>query len=309
MEKFIFSSLKIFFWIFVGIIIKLILAKLKTKYINHFINYAINFIIFGIVPYFTGVNLWKYGLKKEALISILPVFAIVVLTSYCLTNYITKNYDFSFKEVFFPLTFMNTLYLGIPVTEYFVSSEATYYTIIYSVIVTVFKFTFGIYIIKKKFNILDLKFYLIIYVFLIAFLLNKTSIKIPKLMEEIHLSFSPFISPLMLCYIGYSLKWNDLISNIRLHIFINLLKVIIIFISGIALLYIINSIYTLDCRLFKSVILTSILPSAIINYLILEKMNIKTSFTLGEIFWGTAIVLFLLPYLSEILEIVLLILK
>jgi len=58
----------------------------------------------------------------------------------------------------------------------------------------------------------------------------------------------------------------------------------------------------------KTVILVSILPSAIINYIILDKLSIDTEFVSGEILWGTVLIIFLLPYINELLDLFILIL-
>ncbi|MCS7231479.1 MAG: hypothetical protein RMJ67_05035 [Elusimicrobiota bacterium] len=310
MEKFIFSSLKIFFWIFIGGIIKFIVKNLKIYSINRIINYIIDFIIFILVPYFVGINIWKYGLTKEKTIPIITLFFAIMSISYFITKYITKKYNFLFQEVFFPLTFMNTLYLGIPVTEYFVAPDAIYYPIIYSIIVTFVQFTLVIYIFKKNPTPVNLKpYYVIIYVSIMTFLLNKFKIELPHFIICSSHIISPILSPLMLSIMGYSIKWKNLINNIRLHIFTNLFKMVIIFIVSVIILYIFDSIFPLNKGFIKSIVLISILPSAIINYIILEKMKINVDFTIGEIFWGTFITIFLLPYFSEILEILLLIIK
>lgn len=309
MEKFIISSIKIFFWIIFGSLIRIITTNLKTSIITYFIKYLINIIVFGLVPFFVIINIWKYGLSKETLIPILIVFCFILIISYLIAKYITKNYNLSLQEVFFPLAFMNTLYLGVPVTQYFVSLKATYYAIIYSIIVTIIQFSFGIYILKKRFVANYIIFLLILVGFFLAFLLDYFNIEIPKLLIKVQNLISYFLSPLMLCFIGYSIKWNNLIQNIRLHIFTNLVKTVIIFLTSVVILYILNIFFSLEQEFIKSIVLISILPSAIINYIILEKLNIDINFTVGEIFWGTATTLFLLPYLSEILDIILLLIK
>lgn len=309
MEKFIISSIKIFFWIIFGSLIRIITTNLKTSIITYFIKYLINIIVFGLVPFFVIINIWKYGLNKETLIPILIVFCFILIISYLIAKYITKNYDLSLQEVFFPLAFMNTLYLGVPVIQYFVSLKATYYAIIYSIIVTIIQFSFGIYILKKRFVANYINFLLILVGFFLAFLLNYFNIETPKLLIKVQNLISYFLSPLMLCFIGYSIRWNNLIQNIRLHIFTNLVKTVIIFLTSVVILYILNIFLPLEREFIKSIVLVSILPSAIINYIILEKLNIDINFTVGEIFWGTAITLLLLPYLSEILDIILLLIK
>lgn len=311
MEKFIISSLKILFWIIFGSIIKAITTKLKIPIFNYLTKYLINLIIFGLVPYFVAINIWKYGLNKEVILIVVTVYLSVMFIAYLITQFITKikNYNLSFQEVFFPLAFMNTLYLGIPVTQYFVSLDATYYAIIYSIVVSIIQFSFGIYILNKKFVVELINFLLIICVFIIAFILNYLRIEIPKFLFKAHNLISTFLSPLMLCLIGYSTKWSNLIENIRLHVFTNLTKIMITFLFVTIFLCVVNLFISLDHKFIKSTVLISILPSAILNYIILERLNIRSNFTLGEIFWGTIITLFLLPYLSEIIDIVLLIIK
>jgi len=205
---------------------------------------------------------------------------------------------------------MNTLYLGLPITEYFVSKEAIYFTVLYTIIVTIIQFTFGIAIISPKY-ISTLLTSPIIYVSILGFILNKTETPVWHGFVQIHNIVSLIISPITLFFMGYTMPWNKFFQNVRLHITISLFLRII---AGL----VISLFYCLILKIFfvpnisldfvKTVILVSILPSAIINYIILDKLSIDTEFVSGEILWGTVLIIFLLPYINELLDLFILIL-
>ncbi|MCX7716426.1 MAG: hypothetical protein N2Z73_03320, partial [Endomicrobia bacterium] len=113
--------------------------------------------------------------------------------------------------------------------------------------------------------------------------------------------------PMMLIYIGYSFPWKNFLDNIRVHIFTNIARIIIFFLISTTFVIILKNFVPLEKNVTKVFVLISILPSAIVNYILIEKFKINTKFVCGEIFWGTIITIFMFPYLSELLEILLLI--
>ncbi|MFN3550555.1 MAG: AEC family transporter [Endomicrobiia bacterium] len=311
MEKFILASLKIFFWISIGILLKFITNKidiLKNK-LTKIIDFFSGLIMIFIVPYFVGINIWLNGISKKIFFPILILLLFIMSVTYYFSS-VLKKYNLPIKETYLSLTFMNTLYLGIPVTEYFISPSAIYYTILYSIIAAILQFTLGIFLISP--NIKSLKFILtspMIYAFMLGYIANVYKIPNLQLLINIKNFISLTLSPTMLIFIGYNIQWKNLTKNIFLHIIINLLRTVIIFILSILFCIIVKNFIFLDDNFIKTLILISILPSAIMNYIILKNLNIDTDFTSGEIVWGTLITLFLLPYLSEFMEIILLTLK
>lgn len=311
METFVYTTIKIFAWLIVGGIVKFIFTKQNITWLSNLISKKFSFLlVFVIIPFFTSILIWKLGLNKDDSILILIAFMLILLFGLFASKKISSKTGYSFKEIFFPITFMNTLYLGLPITEYFVSRNAVYYTIIYSIIATLLQFTLGIALISPKY-ISALLTSPIIYSSIIGFILNKTSIPIPNFISTIHNFLFSIISPMTLFFMGYSLPWEKIFHNKRLHITISLF---IRTFSGlvISLLYcVIVKIFFLpdiSQELIKTIVLISGLPSAVINYIILEEFNIDTSFTTGEIIWGTFLIIFLLPYISELLDLVILIL-
>jgi len=310
MERFFLYSAKILFWILVGVGLKIFLQKVKLFVnINHIFGLISQIIIYIIIPYFVGINLWKFGIKKELAIVIVGFFCIIMSTTYFISKFM-KRYNFSLQETYFPLTFMNTLYLGIPITQYFVSYDAVYFTLIYSIIVTIIQFTVGVFVIFP--NIRSIKFILtspIIYASVIGWILNIKEISIPQMLLNTKDFLSYILSPIMLIFIGYSTPLKNLTKNVFSHIIVNSVRIFLIFILCIIYLTIIRKFLILEDGFFKTFILISVLPSAIINYVVLENFGIDTKFVSGEILWGTITTLFLLPYISEFTEIILLILK
>ncbi len=311
MERFILASLKIFFWITTGILLKFITNKiyiLKNKLIKT-IDFFSRMIMLLIIPYFVGINIWANGISKELLFPILFLLIFIMSVTYYF-SLILKKYNLPVKETYLSLTFMNTLYLGIPVTEYFISPSAIYYTILYSIIATILQFTLGIFLISP--NIKSLKFIFsspIVYAFIFGYIANVYKIPNLQLLTSIKNFISLTLSPTMLIFIGYNIQWKNLTRNVFLHIIVNLLRIVIIFILSMLFCIILKNFISLDENFVKTLILISILPSAIMNYIILKNLDINTDFTSGEIVWGTFITLFLLPYISEFIEIILLTLK
>lgn len=307
MDKFFISSFKIFLWIFIGGIAKLIFSNTKLYKTEHFLQVVSKIIVFYIVPVIIGIKIWNSNFDYNFVLFSTILFAILMVVSYIISRFLTSKTGFSFKEVYLPLTFMNTIYLGIPVTEYFVSPEMVPYTIMYAIIVTIVHFIAGTYILTQKIGVF-INFILkssIIYAFLSGWILNRYNIPVPYTVLSIHNLFSKFLSPIMLIYMGYTFPWKNFLDNIRIHVVTNIVRITIFFIVSILFCIILKNFVVLQKNVIKVLVLVSILPSAIINYILAERFNIDTKFICGEIFWGTGITIFLLPYLSELLEIIL----
>ncbi|MFQ3675373.1 MAG: hypothetical protein SNJ64_02375 [Endomicrobiia bacterium] len=311
MEKFVFSTLKIFLWIFFGSIVKFIFYKLNLNNLSNLLSKKFGtLLIYVIVPYFMLMLLWRTGIDFYYSKIIFIMFSIILIFGFFISKKISSMTNNQFSEIFFSLTFMNTLYLGLPVTEYFVSKNALYFTILYTIIVTIIQFTFGIALISPKY-ISSLLTSPVIYVSVLGFILNKTNTPVWHGFIQIHNFVSLILSPITLFFMGYSMPWSRFFQNIRLHITITLFLRII---AGL----IISLLYCLILKVFfipnispdfvKTIVLVSILPSAIINYIILDKLNINTEFVSGEILWGTVLIIFLLPYINELLDLFILIL-
>ncbi|MCX7940831.1 MAG: AEC family transporter [Endomicrobia bacterium] len=307
MEKFLFSSLKVFLWITIGAVIKLIFNHLELPNFKKTLKYTTEFIVTFIVPYFVGIRIWLFGIEKTVLSITILWFVVTLIISYLITKFIIKRWDYTFKEVFLPLAFTNSLYLGIPVTQYFVSENAVYYTIIYVVVATLTQFTFGVYILSSS-----TKFFRIIlstpiiYFSIIGYSLSIYQVQIPAMLKTVNNIISSIISPLMLIFVGFSFQWEYILEKVRLHIFLNIARIMIIFTTSIVFILVLKTFLELNKEFVKAIVLVSLLPSAIANYVLAEKFNVDTKFVSGEIFWGTILVLFLLPYIAELLEILLL---
>ncbi len=314
MEKFVFPSIKILFWILLGSILKFILKQKKfdiLQPVNKIARYVINSVIFFIIPYFLFLLIWETGINFTVGLITFSICIIIVGISYFFSRKMEKFSNFSFKEVFFPLTFMNTLYLGVPVTEYFVGKEFVHYTIIYSITVTLLQFSLGIYLLSGG-NILSLTPFFLPITFSTAggLVLNSLSLNIPEILVQTKNFISYILSPLMLILIGISLSWSKMFKNIRLHIFSCIvLRITVGLVISLFVCLILKTIREdiLNINLVKSVVLVSTLPSAVVNYIVLEKLGINTDFVSGEILWGTLLYIFSLPYISELIDLFILV--
>lgn len=307
MDKFLYSSLRIFIWITVGVVVRIIFNYLKLSKIKTVLKYTAEIIVIFIVPYFVGVRVWLYGIDKTTLILTITWFVITILISYSGSKFLTTRFGYSFKEVFLPLTFTNSLYLGVPVTEYFISPNAVYYTIIYAIVATLIQFTFGVYLISSSSALIKIVLSSpVIYFFLSGWLLNIYKVQVPAVIQYITHILSSVVSPVMLIFVGYSLQWRYIFDKIRFHIFVNLFRMLIMFIASVIFSIIVYKTLGVNKEFIKVIVLVSILPSAIANHVLTEKFGINLDFVCGELFWGTVLILLLLPYFAEVLEIILL---
>lgn len=307
MEKFIYSSIKIFLWILAGGLLKIFVNKVKIFSLKKIIKITADITVWFIIPYFICIKIWTVGINPNVFLSSLILFFIIMCITYSISLYLLKKFQILIQESYLSLTFMNTLYLGIPVTEYFISKNAIYFTLIYAIVVAIIQFTAGVYILSPTTSFVNLIIRSpIVYMSLLGWLFNILEITPPHIFIIINGFLSKILSPIMLIFIGYSAPWKNFFENIRLHIAVNIVRILLIFLISLLFTLGLKQIIFVEKELMKVLVVISILPSAIANYLLLEKYNIDVKFTLGEIFWGTFIILFLLPYLVQLLDILLL---
>ncbi len=311
MEKFVISTLKIFGWILLGSITKFVFYKFNLTTLSNFLSKKFgSLLVFGIVPFFTFMLIWKSGLDLHYSWIVLIGFLLILTCGFFLSKKLSLWTGIEFSEIFFPITFMNTLYLGLPITEFFVSKNAVYFTILYSIIVTIIQFTLGLALLSPKY-ISGLLTSPIIYGSIIGLILNKTNTPVIQIFEQLYYIISTILSPMTLFFMGYSMPWSKFFQNVRFHIATTLVtRIFIGLLISISYCFILKLFFfpNINPEFVKTFVLISVLPSAIINYIILEKFNIKTNFASGQILWGTVLIIFLLPYISELLDLFILIL-
>jgi|YNPBryBLVA2012_1023415.scaffolds.fasta_scaffold00013_65 predicted permease len=306
MVSFFLSSLAILGWIATGALLRTLVFRYTSDAFSvRFSRCFTTVIIFAVVPYYMGTLIWQNGIPATDGTVIGIIVLAMLGVGYFLSRAVAPSVGISVREAYLPLTVMNTLYLGVPVTQFFVGRSAVHYTIIYSVLITVVQFAVVVPVIAPR---AGLRFALSPMVWLSAggWILWLRSVNPPAAVIAAKDAVGLVISPLMLAFIGFSLPPASLVHRAWMHVGITVFCRIITGLTVTAVLLALVKrfmIPTMDDGLIRSVLFVSALPSAIVNFVIHEAVGLDTRFTAGQLVWGTLVTVLALPFIGEVVDI------
>ncbi|MBN1621577.1 MAG: AEC family transporter [Endomicrobiales bacterium] len=277
----------ILLFISLGIALRFIAKDKWKKAIEVFIGVSVYFLI----PLFILSSIWKgpLNLFETTEISVLAIFVLAGgLLSAWVWTYFSHNI---FANRFLPVAVMNSAYLGIPINTYLWGSEGTLYTIIYSVTISIFHFTVGIWLISKKKSIAEIFKLPFMYAVVAGIVLNVLSIPVPSLISKSGNILSAITLPVMLVFTGYSL------GRIKIHIIKNAFLGILLRMGGgfAFALAVITAMKITDRAIIGVSLITSSMPSAVNNYILAEKFDADPEFASASIFLGTLLLVVTIP--------------
>lgn len=301
------SSLAILGWTATGAVLRTVVSRhTSARFSARFNRWFTTIIIFAVVPFFMGTLIWQHGIPPSDGLVIGGVVLLMLAIGYLFSRAVAPSVDITPREAYLPLAVMNTLYLGVPVTQFFVGPTAVHYTIIYSVLITVVQFAIVVPVIAPR---AGLRFALspMVWLSLAGWILHAQGIAVPAEVIAAKDAIGLVISPLMLAFIGFSLPPSSLLRNAWMHVGITIICRMAAGITATALfLALIKRFFvpTMDDGLIRAVLFVSALPSAIVNYVIHDAVGLDTQFTAGQLVWGTIITVLALPFLGEVVDII-----
>ncbi len=226
-------------------------------------------IIYVTAPalFITSITLSKFEAGEIAIIFFTA--ATVIISGIALVYLIRKKKKLPLG-MYYPIAFMNTGFLGVPIVLISYGIKGLAYAVIYDATLALFAFSLGIYIISErrdKWEVFKIPF---IYTAALGILLNIYNIEIPfPVFKGLSMLGSATI-PLALIMLGYRIG-NIRISSLKLPLFGAILRGGI----GFVVAFVIIRIFNISGILANVLIIMSILPSAITSIVFCEKYGCR----------------------------------
>lgn len=267
-----------------------IFTKLKFGSAETFIKYFINFALYFLIPVFVFFAMWSAPVKENLanFKSIILIAAIVVFFGGIFALIYSKIFKMEFKNVALPIVFMNSAYLAIPLNTIFFGPAGTFYGITYNIIIMLFHFSVGLWIVSG--SVKEIFRLPVLYFAIIGFLLNLTGNAIPSGLSSVRVLLDIITLPVMLCLVGYQIKSVnlDIIAKIIAAVSVRML-------GGFIIAFSFCEFFGLTGAVRGVCLISSSMPSAINTYILTKKYSADSSFASSMIAVGTIASIFFIP--------------
>ena len=241
----------------------------------------VNLLLYLLVPALFFCNLWASDIVYKHIITTF-LSVTVVMGSGILFSYIYSKFSkLKFKEIVFPISSINSGYLGVPIITILFGQGAIAFAILYNFSVTLYEYTIGLYFIsgrntKKVFSLP------ILYLLILAIILNQLHINVPGPVLLIGQVINYITPPLMLAFVGYELSRIKMF-NIKHSLIGSFLRLIGGTIAGFICILIFNP----GPMMSKVILLISGMPSAVISYIFAAKYDTGKEFAATTVLLST----------------------
>ncbi|MFN3966764.1 MAG: AEC family transporter [Endomicrobiia bacterium] len=278
---------------FFGLLLQVIL---RQNIIKKSISKIIDFNIYISIPFFIFLNTWLYSKtfiihNPWAILQIIGITFFFIIGGVALSKIHSSIYKIHFNEVSHNIIFMNSLYLGLPVVQFFLGENYNNYVILLAVFLGIIQFTFGIrfFLGEKKFisNLIGL---LHIFALVFGIVFSFFELKVSNEVGILSNFLKKIIPPLMLIVVGYRLP-------IRIKILSGAVLTSVLFrlIGGFLIGILISEIFGFEKEIYCFTLIISSMPPAVNNYIIQEKFKINPEFAAENVFWGTLLSIIFIP--------------
>jgi hypothetical protein len=193
-------------------------------------------------------------------------------------------------ELYLPVMFMNSGNLGLPLCLLAFGEQGLRKGIIYYVTVSFLTYTLGIFIISRKGSLGEMLKVPLIYAFLLGLTVSIFHYPIPKVISRPIAMLGSVTIPLMLLSLGYKLS-RIRFNNLKMASAAALLRIC----GGFAFGLMIIKILGLSGMTGKIVLLISMMPSAVINFILAERYQADSDLIASTIFVSTLLSLVTIP--------------
>lgn len=247
-------------------------------------------ILFITAPCLVFDSLSKNGIIWPDFITISFSATIVVLGGALLTYLFLSFVGTTISELYLPVMFMNSGNLALPLCLLAFGEQGLRMGIIYYVTVSFLTYTLGIFIISRKTDTGDMLKIPIIYAFILGLTVSIYHYPLPKAIIQPITMLGSITIPLMLFSLGYKLSTIRLYS-LKMASAAALLRIG----GGFALGLIIVNLLGLSGVTQKVILLASIMPSAVINFVLAERYEANSDLVASTIFVSTLLSFITIP--------------
>ena len=257
-----------------------ILGKIFQKKFSGYQKKIVTIILNFLVPVFILTSLWSnnfIGHYGRVMLAALLVLGGATF----LAGIFARIFQKHFAAVCLPIIFMNSAYLAIPINTGLFGPEGTTLAIMYSAVVTIIHFTFGIWWVNKEKNFRAFLELPPVYAIGLGLALSVFS-QPPVWFKSLVSGLNQFILIVMLMFVGY--KAADF--SFRQNFIPVAVGVIFRLFGGFLLGYGVIKLLGLSGTAAGVVLITSSMPSAINTYLLNERFEQGPDFAAALILAG-----------------------
>ncbi len=188
------------------------------------------------------------------------------------------------KGFYLPTMFMNSGNMAFPLALLAFGSDGLTVAILYYILIGVMVYSLGIYIAKGKGGIKEIFKLPLIYAAAIAITLNLAHVEVPTPIFSIFDMLGAATIPLMQISLGYRLYSVKLTNPV-----VSVASSVIRIAGGLAIAYGVTTLLGIDGVNQKVIILSSAMPSAVINFVISHRYNMQSDLVASIIATSTLI--------------------
>ncbi|MFQ5900555.1 MAG: AEC family transporter [Thermodesulfobacteriota bacterium] len=251
----------------------------------------VEILLFLAIPAFIISSLLKKNIEtQDILVVSLSAFGVVVGVGLMSHLYLLLTGRRELKGFYMPTMFMNSGNMAFPLMFFAFGEDAYPFAIVYFVTVGILVYTLGIYIAKGEGGWKEIFRLPLLFAALIGIFLNLSNIAVPAPIFNAIDLFGDAAIPLMLFSLGYRL-YSVKISSYG----IAATGAIIRIVGGVLIAFIVVFLTGASGLTQKVIILSSSMPSAVINFVITEKYNLQSDLVASIIFLSTLLSIFTIP--------------
>jgi malate permease and related proteins len=233
----------------------------------------LSFIITDILlPFLIIHSISNAQFDKQHIVTLAISVSFVIFGVYTLSvliNKINKNIN----KVYISIVFMNSGFLGITLCKLLWGDTGATYAIVYDLIVTVFIFTFGVYLVSGQnrhfTEIKRMYSSAVFYAVIIAVLLKVFKVELHQYISSTIKVLGDAVVPLSLLLLGFEFAKIRLAETYKEILLPSVLRPML---GGIVAVFVINMM-NINGTLGKVILLISVLPSAIFSYILSARYN------------------------------------
>jgi len=251
----------------------------------------VDILLYITIPALVISSLSRKVLHTELVLTVaLSACAVVLATGFVAFLYLLITGKKGLRGFYLPTMFMNTGNMGLPLALLAFGADGLTVAVLYYVTMSILVYTVGIYIARGRGGFREVLRLPLIYAAVAAIVLGAVHIKIPgPLLTSIDMLGAATI-PLMQLSLGYRLYSIKLStpsatlasSAIRLG-------------GGFATALLVVSIFHIGGVTGKVIILSSSMPSAVINFIVSQRYNLNTDFVSSSVALSTLLSAITIP--------------
>ncbi len=249
----------------------------------------LNVDIFCPALIFSVISGESFHLADYTDISIAAIF--IVLGSGLLILPICRVFNFSPKTLLPPIMFSNTGNLGLPLAILAFGEHALGAAMMLFVVENTLHFSVGIYLLNRRANPLAIFKIPMIAITFLGLLFSYLQVTLPTPLATSIEMLGQISIPLMLFALGVRMTKIDLSSDWK----VALMGAVLTPLSGLAVFWVLTLFWDFSSQDFKYLLLFSVLPPAVLNYIISEKYRQEPHKVASVVLLGNIFAIIIIP--------------